>query len=264
LRDFIDVALIRAVSAELAALAGVSLGAGVDELRRWAAKECVTTELRRFAYESASARLVSRYPGLVSLAEQLLDGEIWIHPRRFLRCAAPSSQDEWLTEPHQDHRYVQGEIDTLTAWVPLHDVCGNESPLMVMPGSHRKGLFPLTPQVGGTLPCPADVRSCDPRWRALPVQVGDVVIFHSLTVHATRPPASDFARLSQDARYQRFDAQVCECSFLAPYETEHGNNPAAWTNDPDFRFPAGEIVVHRNIEEMTANPGSSQFADDRQ
>ncbi|GGZ70102.1 phytanoyl-CoA dioxygenase family protein [Streptomyces bluensis] len=111
------------------------LGPG-DPLARLRAGQPGIQQLRAAGYDSKAQHRLTHYPALATLMADLLSGEVWAQPRRFLRLAAPGP-GPWATEPHQDYRYVQGAIDTLTAWVPLHEL---EAPAAV---GQRRGGLPL-------------------------------------------------------------------------------------------------------------------------
>jgi hypothetical protein len=53
-------------------------------------------------------------------------------------------------------------------------------------------------------------------WRAGNFQLGDVIIFHSLTVHRSLPNASDRLRISVDYRFQREGEPLTE-NCLKPH-----------------------------------------------
>ena len=40
---------------------------------------------------------------------------------------------------HQDYWYVKGNVDVVTAWVPMQDTPYELGCVMVMPGSHKLG-----------------------------------------------------------------------------------------------------------------------------
>jgi hypothetical protein len=63
-----------------------------------------------------------------------------------------------------------------------------------------------------------DTEALPYRWTASDFAVGDVVVFHSLTVHKALPNASpDRLRLSVDYRYQAPSQPATEWSFLPHY-----------------------------------------------
>ena len=86
--------------------------------------------------------------------------------------------------------------------------------LAIARGSHRHGVRDFTVSSGA-----GGMEVIDPlegSWVAGPMAAGDVLIFHSLTVHKGLPNASDRLRMSLDNRYQRASEPICE-RCLVPY-----------------------------------------------
>lgn len=234
-------------------------GSPLKRLRAWSPRPEEQQTLRAAGYRIPALHRITRHPALAVLMAELLGAPVWAQPRRFLRLVAPGS-GPYATEPHQDYRYVQGALDTLTVWIPLHPVRADESCLRVVPGSHRTGLWPITDAVGGTLPHPVGITADDSRWQPLPVNAGDVVIFHSLTLHSTVPPAGTLARLSLDVRYQRADEPMAITGMLAPYTCPDNDNPRVWTHDSQLGLPEPLITVpSASHTEVTVPAGESHF-----
>jgi hypothetical protein len=57
-------------------------------------------------------------PELIGLASRLLGEEAFAHPAHICRIAPPSPGAN-PTPIHQDYRFIQGCVDTLTTWLPL-------------------------------------------------------------------------------------------------------------------------------------------------
>ena len=88
---------------------------------------------------------------------------------------------EYTTKAHQDYPNVQGTTDVYTAWMPLIDCPPELGGLQVARGSHTLGVleFGIGTGAGG-------IEILDPlegRWTGGPMRAGDVLVFHSLTVH---------------------------------------------------------------------------------
>ena len=197
------------------------------ETTGWAdARDPVTAGTRiwaeSFSRIQRSERLheVANEPALMQLLATVLDAPFFCHPRKTARIVPPDAIGE-TTQPHQDYPYIQGSIDTVTCWTPLHDVPLENGPLRVLPGSHRRGLLPLR-----RVPGPGGFGVEDPgpaAWYASEVHRGDVIIFHSLLVHAALPNTAPRFRLSTDNRYQARTAPVC-ATQLAPYRDVDGSS----------------------------------------
>jgi ectoine hydroxylase-related dioxygenase (phytanoyl-CoA dioxygenase family) len=186
---------------------------------------------------------LSRPPVLYKIIELLLGSDIFVQPRKFLRLAPPGKAFE--TEPHQDYRYVQGSVDTLTVWIPLHDVDEQNAPLRFLPGSHHKGLWQSHQSSENKLPQIVDISPHDHRWVTVPANLGDVIIFHSLTVHAALPNCTQNNRFSIDVRYQRLNDYISHSALLAPYvlPAEEAADPTKWTMDPNVLLPESHFLV---------------------
>jgi phytanoyl-CoA hydroxylase len=106
---------------------------------------------------------------------------------------------------HQDAAYLQTEPMTLmSAWMALDDVTEENSPLLVLPGSHRLPLQTLSEmndegrfhdrRLGDARPDPG---------AAVPVPVsrGSVIFFHGLLYHGSGPNRSDRPRRAYAVHY---------------------------------------------------------------
>jgi hypothetical protein len=129
-------------------------------------------------------------------------GDVIPRPGRLLRLIFPQP-DVGATPPHQDYPHEQGTPAAYTAWVPFGDVPVEHGGLAIWPGSHRHGLVDhgFVPGIGGL---GIRVEDLSPVWHAGDFALGDVVFFHSMTVHKALPNRSaDRLRISGDFRYQR-------------------------------------------------------------
>lgn len=101
---------------------------------------------------------------------------------------------------HQDHAYVGGSVDTVTAWVPLQDVDWPMGPLLAIPGSHGGGEQLHSLKLGERIS--PRLSMAGEYWiRMLPLKRGDVLFFHSLLLHSGQVNLSDRVRYSIQARY---------------------------------------------------------------
>lgn len=151
-------------------------------------------------------------PELLGVARALIDDEVLVHPRKIARMMLPHDA-EFTTQPHQDYRPVQGSADTLTIWLPLGDCPLELGGLRTLAGSPSDGLLPIRAG-SGVSGSTVDVADDDERWRAGAYRAGDVIVFHSLTVHAALPNRTDALRLSVDYRYQSATDPVDRGSLL--------------------------------------------------
>jgi hypothetical protein len=141
------------------------------------------------------------HPAIIAAAENLLGDAVLVHPRKIGRVAFPQNEGQ-QTPLHQDFFHVRGTAETYTAWVPLGDCPQELGCLTVADESHRAGFREHGPSTGpGGWSVEADANVV---WRSQDFAAGDVLFFHSLTMHQALPNRTrDELRLSVDNRYQR-------------------------------------------------------------
>ena len=100
---------------------------------------------------------------------------------------------------HQDYRYVQGNTEIITAWIPLQDTPYIRGCLMVMPGSHAMGILAHDVDVLDKRHFPSEIFQREVRY--VEMQRGDILLFHSLLLHSSNLNMSQTTRLSIQARY---------------------------------------------------------------
>ncbi|MBE1489516.1 phytanoyl-CoA dioxygenase family protein [Plantactinospora soyae] len=159
------------------------------------------------------------------VARAILGGEVFCHPAKVARLTPPTTVDRaYSTDAHQDFVKLHVEPDVLTVWTALTPCSPDRQGLRVLAGSHRRGFLAVEPELGRSLPVYLPVAADDPRWLTADFAVGDVVVFHSLTVHGGGPNRTSELRLSTDVRYQRRDA---------PMRPEHAQ-PHGWPETPGW------------------------------
>lgn len=142
---------------------------------------------------------LKHHPALIDLLQGMLGGSILPHPRVLMRNIFPS-REEYTTKAHQDFPNVQGTTEVYTAWMPLIDCPMEVGPLQVAVGSHTGEVydFGIAGGAGGI-----EIKNAfDGRWASGDFVAGDVLLFHSMTVHKGVPNRSDKLRMSMDVRYQ--------------------------------------------------------------
>jgi ectoine hydroxylase-related dioxygenase (phytanoyl-CoA dioxygenase family) len=146
-------------------------------------------------------------PEIVQFYARLLGGAILAHPRNIARISFPRNHG-YTTQPHQDYFYIHGTPETYTTWIPLSDCPRELGGLAVLEGSHHRGFVPHESTIGAG---GNGVRTGDTglRWVSSDYRLGDLVLFHSYTVHAAFDnDTADRLRISLDYRYQRADQPV--------------------------------------------------------
>ena len=153
---------------------------------------------------------------LLDLVGALLDAPVIPQPRVITRVLFPE-RTAHTTPAHQDFVPVQGAADTITAWIPLSDLSAEMGGLEIAAGSHRHGVFDFVPALGA-----GGTEITDPlhgAWVGGTFQQGDVLLFHSMTVHRGAPATGSRLRLSVDLRFQRLADPIAPAS-LRPHDPD--------------------------------------------
>jgi ectoine hydroxylase-related dioxygenase (phytanoyl-CoA dioxygenase family) len=144
------------------------------------------------------------HPALMRIAQQLIAGEVLVHPRRIGRLTFPNNTGA-TTPPHQDHFYIRGSVDTYSCWTPLGECPISLGGLAVWPGSHARGYIEHDvhhPGAVGGRGVPVD--PAEAIWHTTDFEPGDALFFHAYTIHKALPNLSgNRLRISTDNRYQR-------------------------------------------------------------
>ncbi len=163
-----------------------------------------------FAYQTA----------LLGMLDTLFGEQTLVHPRNIARIVFPHLTSH-TTPAHQDYIHIQGTEETWTAWIPLGDCPRELGSLAVLAGSHREGLYPVQPSLGaGGLKIDTD--SMPYTWMASNFAAGDVVFFHSMTVHRGLPeqiarPHSSLRGLPLSARIPSRSCRLASAALCAGF-----------------------------------------------
>lgn len=151
--------------------------------------------------------------------------EVLPHPQKIIRMWFPQ-YTEHTTPVHQDFVHFQGNFETYTCWTPLGDCPIELGPLAVVPGSHKvdRVLDHHFSLGAGQLNVEAD--AYEGQWHSVDYEVGDCLMFHSLTLHRALPnETEDRLRISLDNRYTAAEAPVSD-HMLSPHLNLH--RPLSW------------------------------------
>ena len=171
------------------------------------------------------------HPTVVGVLDDLFGEPLFVHPRVICHIVFPD-RPEHTAEPHQDFAPVRGTRNTWTVWIPLGD-CGAElGGIAVARGSHRRGFL------DGKLLASGELLDEHTVWHWNPFTCGDVIMFHSLTIHQGRDNATaDRIRLSTSARYQPVSEPV-HALALGPQKrwADWGQLYAGWQPDDPLKY----------------------------
>ncbi len=153
---------------------------------------------------------------IMAVTGHLLGDDVLLQPSNIARFVFPTNLEQ-TTPAHQDFVHIQGTPDVWTAWLPLGDCPRLMGGLGVLTGSHKFGVLPVSRSLGaGGLR--AHFEKIGGEWVSSPFDNGDILFFHSHTVHRGLPNLSgNRLRLSVDFRYQRASDPVME-KVLTPHQ----------------------------------------------
>ncbi len=184
-------------------------------------------------YKLPAFHAIQHHPNLMGLFERMFEERVLPHPRIIGRTIFPQ-REAFTTPPHQDFIPIQGTAETYTAWIPLGDLPTELGGLQVASGSHRRGVYDFQPAMGaGGLEV---IDPLDGTWAYSPFQQGDVLIFHSMTVHKGLPNSSDRLRMSMDARYQKASEPIAPGSLLPHSQPSTWEEVYAGWPDLDLKY----------------------------
>jgi ectoine hydroxylase-related dioxygenase (phytanoyl-CoA dioxygenase family) len=179
----------------------------------------------------------------------LVGPELLIHPKSAARLIFPN-YERGIIHAHQDHTAVAGDAESFTAWIALHDCPLEQGPLRVLDGSHRFGLQPTAGQTG-YIPQGTE-RGGD--WAEGEIRAGDLLLFHSLTVHEAMPNRSDRLRISLDCRFQSYLRSVNPATLVFT-----GSGRRSWENTY-ADWPSEELKYYWTHMPLQLNPSRTELA----
>jgi hypothetical protein len=147
-----------------------------------------------------SFHALAHHPALKQIMRMLVGEQLLIHPKPIGRLIFPHCE-RLMVHAHQDYRFMDGDPECFTAWIPLHDCPINLGPLQVLEGSHH---FGFQEHDRANIPAIPEGDALGDDWVGGQINAGDVLIFHSLTVHAASPNLSNQLRISLDCRFQDY------------------------------------------------------------
>lgn len=142
------------------------------------------------------------HPALKRIMTMLVGDRMLIHPKPIGRLIFPNCKS-LTVHAHQDYRFMGGDPECYTMWIPLHDCPVNVGPLQILDGSHHFG--PMRHDSESLHVPEISARAVTKgNWVRGRINAGDVLLFHSLTVHAASPNVSNKIRISLDCRFQDY------------------------------------------------------------
>ena len=161
-----------------------------------------------------SLHSLAHTPELLNTIKFLIGDSAFPHPLSICRLVFRDN-NAWATPPNQDYPNNQGTYDLYACWIPLADCSPVSGALAVSKGSHKLGILPVKFSLGaGHRQCVLDDRHKQLEWVSGEFKQGDVLIFHSLTVHRSLENNTQSMRISVDYRFQREGEPITENCLL--------------------------------------------------
>jgi len=154
----------------------------------------------REIFNLESLHALPHHPTLKRVMKMLVGEQVLIHPKPIGRLIFPNCEN-LTVHAHQDYRFMNGDPECFTVWIALHDCPIDVGPLQILEGSHLLGVINHQDENLHVPEIPTEVVA-EGDWVGGQINAGDVLIFHSLTVHAASPNRSDRLRVSLDCRFQ--------------------------------------------------------------
>lgn len=155
-------------------------------------------------------------PELLNLIEVLVQETPFLHPRNIARITFPQTE-HFTTPAHQDYVHIQGTPDVYTTWIPLSDCPQELGGVAVLAGSHVHDILPVH-RASGAGGLGIDTEELALPWHTIDYQRGDVLVFHSHTVHKGLPNrTTNRLRFSVDYRYQGVSGAIVEDGLIPHY-----------------------------------------------
>lgn len=161
----------------------------------------------------------ARTPKLLEIVRGLLGPRVKVFRDQML-LKPPGGQAK---PPHQDQSYfvVEPVDDLVTAWVALDDATRQNGCMTYVPGSHRHGIFPVTPDPERPVHHVPDTGGLDlPEPVACPVRAGAVIFHHGCTLHASAVNATDTWRRALILHYATSDSRSARAELNAQVSLE--------------------------------------------
>ena len=118
----------------------------------------------------------------------------------------------YKTPPHQDWSSMESSMNSLVVWVPLVDVDKKNGSIIIWPGTHKLGPLPFL-ITGGFAQVETQGEEIQPE-----LEIGDIVIFSTLLIHASGDILNNTIRWSCHYRYtDMLEQNYIERDFPNPY-----------------------------------------------
>jgi ectoine hydroxylase-related dioxygenase (phytanoyl-CoA dioxygenase family) len=160
----------------------------------------------REVFNLESFHALPHHPALKGVMRMLVGEQVLVHPKPIGRLIFPNCAN-LTVHAHQDYRFMSGDPECFTVWIPIHDCPPELGPLQILEGSHRFGIIDHEDENLHVPEIPTGALT-EGNWASGQINAGDVLIFHSMTVHAASANRSNQLRISMDCRFQSYERAI--------------------------------------------------------
>jgi hypothetical protein len=172
-----------------------------------------------FVEHKAALGRLARQPALIALVERLVGAAPELFQDMALVKPAQGREKPW----HQDHAYFNVALDTpiVGVWIPMGEVTPENGCMHLLAGGHKAGARIHFKRRDWQI-CDTDVPTTGRV--AVPIGVGDVLLFHGKLPHGTPVNSTDDFRWAVQYHYRPSDAvQTDDAARLAAFGSEGKN-----------------------------------------
>lgn len=202
-------------------------------------------------FNLASLHALPHHPALRLAMEMIVGPRVLIHPKPIGRLIFPNC-DRLRVHAHQDHRFMMGDPECFTGWIPLHDCGLDVGPLRIVEGSHHLGIL-AHEEENLHVPELPESATAQGTWAGGPIAAGDVLIFHSLTVHAALPNLSRQMRISIDCRFQDYARAIHPANLAFA-----GESGKSWEKTYS-EWPSDDLKYYWKKLPLCLKPGKAEL-----
>lgn len=190
------------------------------------------TDVYHEVYKLEAFHRSAHWSEVMGTVARIMGRSVMAHPQKIARLWFPK-YTQHTTPIHQDFVHFQGNYETLTCWAPVGDCPIELGGLAVLPGSHKvKRVLDhhFSLGAGGLYVDVQEQALLNPElsveWHTTNYEVGDTLIFPSLTIHKALPNHTENKlRISLDNRYQAIGDPIAEHMLLPHLISTH---PLTW------------------------------------
>jgi hypothetical protein len=193
---------------------------------------------------------LSHSPHTISVLEKIFGEPVFVYRNATLRYAFPEDGAH-VTPAHQDHFFIRETDRFRTLWIPVMDIDEIVGGLAVAPGSHKTGLVShevnenvYSYVLKGRKQRGIPLERVPLPWLTTDYHPGDLLVFHSHTVHWALPNRSNVIRLSFDTRCQPVSiARTWQSQTTIPEQRQYRVDVQRIATEEGATEPLFEVLI---------------------